>query len=102
MSEAAFLDKASGLGATYSKLAFDGSFDASNLVIDGRFVLANDFIIEASATRDEVEIDGYEADADSFSVGPGTYLNNNSDIVATFSSSDDTETDSLGMITTLW
>lgn len=94
LREAAFLDKASGLGVTRTDLSFDGSVDSAVTTVDGRFVLANDFIIEASFNRAE---DDFAEDSDTFSVGLGTYINDNSDIVATFSSSNDTDVDTLGV-----
>lgn len=97
LREAAFLDKASGLGVTRSDLSFDGSVDSAVTTIDGRFVLANDFIIEASATRAEWEVGAFDVESDTFSVGLGTYINDNSDIVATYSDSNDDDVSTLGV-----
>lgn len=97
LREAAFLDKASGLGVARIDMSFDGPVDGAATTIYGRFVQANDFFIEASASRTELEEGAFDTDSDTFSVGLGTYINDNSDIVATYSDSNDDDVSSLGV-----
>lgn len=94
LREAAFLDKASGLSFTRTDMSFDDAGDNTFTTIDGRFVLASDTIIEASVTRMD---DGSGDDSDTISVGAGTYINENSDVVATYTRSDGGHVDTLGI-----
>lgn len=96
LSEAAFLDKASSLGVQRVEVSVDGSSeDSTDTLVDGRFVLSNDFIIEASFSRAEAA--GFDDEDDTYSLGLGTYINDNSDIVATYTGSNDTEIDTLAV-----
>ena len=77
---ASFLDRATSVTARFSDLINDDGFS-----LDGRFVLGNDFIIEA----------GYMQDPSTFNIGAGTYLSDSSEISLTFENNDDANTNSL-------
>lgn len=82
--EAAFLDKASGISASYTDP--DSPFDEF-YSLGGRFVTNSNLIIEA----------GY-SDAfndDSYRVGLGTYLSDTADIVVSYTRADDSDVDTV-------
>lgn len=83
-SEASFLDKASGVMLTYSDV--DGA-DDNPYSLSGRFVTSSDLIIEAGFTD--------FGNNDQLQIGIGTYLTDTSDIVISYVSNDEADTDTL-------
>ncbi|MBU72452.1 putative porin [Spongiibacter sp.] len=86
-AEAAFLDKSSSVGFSYSTLEPDvsGADDIDSMGVDVRVVTDTNLIIEAAYSQ----LDDGNDDADTFAIGVGTYLNDTTDIVATYSTVDD-------------
>lgn len=84
LSEAAFINKASGLSLTL--VDFE---DGNTKAIFGRFVLENDYIIEA----------GYiDTDFDSIiRIGAGIYLTNDSDVVLSYTKVSDSDAETLAL-----
>lgn len=84
LNEASFLSKSSGLHATYTDIE-DADDNSWNL--GGRFVFGQDYIIEA----DVVSI----GDSNTIGIGFGKYLTDTTDLVFSYASNDDDETDAL-------
>lgn len=84
LAEAAFLDQASGIMVMYSSTEFDvpGADEIDSFGIGGRLVTSNKLILEL----DYSETDGgnFNSDSDTVRLGIGTYLNDRTDIVASY------------------
>lgn len=84
LSEASFLDKSSGISLAFGTTEFD-DFDNEEDIssVSGRFVLSNDFIIEADYTDFDFDT--------SFTIGFGKYLTESSDILISYTTFDDVD-----------
>jgi len=78
LAEASFLSKSSGVMASYTDIE---DADDKSWSLGGRFVLDNDYIIEAN-------YDSLEGDS-SYGIGFGKYLTENTDLVVSYGSDDD-------------
>jgi len=78
LAEASFLSKSSGLMASYTDIE---NVDDNSWGLGGRFVFGEDYIIEADYSSD--------GDIDSYGIGFGKYLSDNTDVVVSYGSSDD-------------
>jgi hypothetical protein len=87
LAEASFLDKSSFVNFAFLSVAPDlpnaNDIDATN--ISGRFVTATNIIIEADFST----VDAGNNNTDTIRLGVGTYLNDNSDVVVSYSSKED-------------
>lgn len=94
--EAAFMDKEGSLSLTQTDFSDEDDLGETTTSINGRF-LSDDYILELGV--DQISYgEGYEDDEEHiFSLGFGAYLNDHSDIVATYSRSSDTEIDALAV-----
>lgn len=86
LAEASFLTQSSLIQVSHVELDFDNG-DSDTTVLAGRIVTDNGFIVEAS--YQEV------LDADTISIGLGTYLTDELDLVVSFSDSNDNDTSTL-------
>lgn len=89
LAEASFLDKSSFVNFSFISIEPDvaNADDVDTTNIGGRFVTANNIIIEA----DWATVDAGNDDDDTIRVGVGTYLNDNTDVVVSYSTDDDTD-----------
>ncbi|MFQ3200632.1 MAG: hypothetical protein ACI9SK_001359 [Zhongshania sp.] len=87
LAEANFLDKSSFVNFAFLSLEPDlpnaNDIDATN--VGGRFVTTTNIIIEADFST----LDAGNNDTDTIRLGVGTYLNDNSDVVVSYSSEED-------------
>ena len=85
LNEAAFLDKSSFANVSWATVKVDvsGADSAESTAIGGRFVMGNNIIIEANYA--DLENDSV------FSVGAGTYISKNMDVVASYQSFDEAD-----------
>ncbi|GAA4097040.1 putative porin [Zhongshania borealis] len=91
LAEASFLDKSSFVDFAFLSVEPDvaGADDVDTTNIGGRFVTATNLIIEANWST----VDTGNSDSDSIRVGVGTYLNDNTDVVVSYTSEDDNNAD---------
>lgn len=91
LAEASFLDKSSSVNFAFLSVEpdFAGADDVDTTNIGGRFVTASNLIIEADWSK--VEMGNF--DTDSIRVGLGTYLNDNTDVVVSYTTEDDNNAD---------
>jgi len=88
LSEASFLDKSSNISIAFSTTEFD-DVDNDVSAISGRYVLSQDFIVEAGYT---------DLDSDtSFTIGFGKYLTNSSDILISYTKFDNSDANLLDL-----
>ena len=82
LAEASFLDKSSFVNFAFLSIEPDlaGADDVDTTNIGGRFVTASNLIIEA----DWSTVDAGNSDTDTIRVGVGTYLNDNTDVVVSY------------------
>jgi hypothetical protein len=91
LAEASFLDKSSFISFNFLSVEPDvsGADDIETTSIGGRFVTASNLIIEA----DWSTVDTGLADVDTIRVGVGTYINDTTDVVVSYSTEDDDNAD---------
>ena len=91
LAEASFLDKSSALSFIFFSKEDDvaNADEEETTSIDGRFVTASNLIIEANWST----VDTGNSDSDSIRVGVGTYLNDNTDVVVSYTTEDDNNAD---------
>ncbi|MDF1690727.1 MAG: putative porin [Zhongshania sp.] len=91
LAEASFLDKSSFVNFNFLSIEpdFANADEIETTNIGGRFVTATKLIIEADWTT----VDTGNSDADSIRVGVGTYLNDNTDVVVSYTTEDDDNAD---------
>lgn len=91
LNEAAFLDKSSFVTLAWETLDPDvsGANSFDELTISGRFVTEGNIIIEAGYQDEDL------SDDTNISVGVGTYLSDNMDVVVTYQTYDDADTNLL-------
>ena len=91
LAEASFLDKSSSVNFSFLSLDPDlpNADEVETTNVGGRFVTATNLIIEADWTT----VDTGNSDADSIRVGVGTYLNDNTDVVVSYTTEDDNNAD---------
>lgn len=85
LAEAAFLDKSSFIDFSLVNIDPDNGDDTDNYGFGGRFVTDTNLILEASYDQAD---DGTN-DADTFGFGIGTYINDTTDVVVSYSTTDD-------------
>jgi len=86
LGEASFLDKSSGLAATYTEVE---DADNNDWNLSGRFVLSSDYIVEASAASIN--------DSDTIGLGFGKYLTDTTDLVFSYAKNDDADVDTFAL-----
>jgi len=89
LAEASFLDKASGLGLSYDSISPEVGDSTDNWSTDIRFVTSGSLIIEA--TYSDLDFDSV------YGIGIGTYLNDTTDIVVSYSTTDESDVDTLAV-----
>ncbi len=98
LNEAAFLDKSSFGSLTWVTAEFDlansMSADSDIIGLSGRFVTQSNLIIEASYLDIDTDFVG---DDTAISLGVGTYINENMDLVVTYEDLDEADQSSLSV-----
>ena len=91
LAEASFLDKSSFVDFSFLSVEpdFPGADDIESTSIGGRFVTGSNLIIEA----DWATVDTGASDVDTIRVGVGTYINDTTDVVVSYSTEDDDNAD---------
>lgn len=89
LAEASFLDKSSGLGFFLAGDDVDGLEEDDSYSVSGRFVFAQEYILEAIFT---------DADSDStYGFGVGKYVSDNAEVVVSYTELDTSENQSLNI-----
>jgi hypothetical protein len=91
LAEASFLDKSSFVDFSFRSVEsdFSGAEEEETTSIGGRFVTGSNLIIEANWNTED---DGI-SDTDTIRVGVGTYINDTTDVVVSYSTEDDDNAD---------
>ena len=96
LNEAAFLDKSSFVDLTWATFEYDvpGSFSVDTIGLSGRFVTKGNVIVEASYSDIDSDVTGDET---VISLGVGTYINENTDVVVSYEDYDEADRSSLSV-----
>lgn len=91
LAEASFLSRSSSINFGFSSLEpdFDNADDLDTFTFGGRFVTGQNVILEADYSETEFGND----ESDSVRIGAGTYLSPNADVVVSYQSTDNGNSD---------
>ena len=96
LNEAAFLDKSSYVDLMWSTFEYDGpgSPSVDTIGLSGRFVTKGNVIVEASYSDSDSDV---AVDETVISLGVGTYINENTDVVVSYEDYDEADRSSLSV-----